>query len=112
MSAPPRLYSFRFVLLLCLQFTFGLGFSSFFLLPKYLTEVHAVDAGVIGRIMAAGPISAVIVIPLLARIIERVRRHYLLLAAAVGMCAAALGFTRLDELHVGVYLLRALQGAA
>ena len=39
METPPRLYSSRFLLLLGLQFVFGLGFSSFFLLPKYLTEV-------------------------------------------------------------------------
>ena len=60
MTATPSLYHPRFILILVLQFLFGLGFSSFFLLPKYLTEVHHADATLIGRVMAAGPVFAVI----------------------------------------------------
>jgi MFS family permease len=112
MTAAKPLYSSRFVLILGLQFVFGLGFSSFFLLPKYLTAIHQADAGWIGRIMATGPISAVLTMPLLARHIDRLRRHHLLLAAALLMLMASLGFTTLGELGPGVYLLRALQGAA
>jgi MFS family permease len=112
MTAARPLYTSRFVLILGLQFVFGLGFSSFFLLPKYLTAVHHADAGWIGRIMAAGPISAVLTMPLLARHIDRLRRHHLLMAAASFMLAASLGFAGLTELGPVVYLLRALQGAA
>jgi MFS family permease len=54
---PPKLYSPRFLMILGLQFIFGLGFSSFLLLPKYLTEVHVADATAIGRIMVAGPLA-------------------------------------------------------
>jgi MFS family permease len=102
----------RFVLLLSLQFLFGLGFSSFLLLPKYLTEVHAADATLIGRVMAAAPISAVLAIPLLAPYIDRVRRQYLLSASALVMLVASFGFTLLGPLEPMVYVLRALQGAA
>lgn len=112
MTAAAPLYSFRFVLILTLQFAFGLGFSSFFLLPKYLTEVHRADATVIGQVMAAGPLSAVLSMPLVARHIDRVRRHQLLFGAALCMLAASLGFAGLDALGPTVYLLRALQGAA
>ena len=112
MTAPLPLYSSRFVLILGLQFVFGLGFSSFFLLPKYLTEVHQADATLIGRIMAAGPISAVIAMPLLARHVDRIRRHYLLLWSALAMLVASLGFTWLTTLGFSIYVLRALQGAA
>jgi MFS family permease len=102
----------RFVLLLSVQFLFGLGFSSFLLLPKYLTEVHAADATLIGRVMAAGPISAVLAIPVLAPCIDRVRRQYLLSVSALVMLAASFGFTLLGPLEPMVYVLRALQGAA
>jgi MFS family permease len=112
MTAPTPLYSSRFVLILALQFVYGLGFSSFFLLPKYLTEVHQADATLIGRIMAAGPISAVIAMPLLARHVDQIQRHYLLLWAALAMLTASLGFTWLTTLGPSIYVLRALQGAA
>jgi MFS family permease len=112
MSALPALYSQRFVLILGLQFTFGLGFSSFLLLPKYLSEVHASDATVIGRVGAAGPLAAVLVVPLLASYIDRFRRHRLMLASALVMIGASLGFATLSELGRSVYVLRLLQGAA
>src|SRR3954462_14317205 len=42
-KALPSLVSPRFHLLLGVQFVFGLGFSSFLLLPKYMTQVHGAD---------------------------------------------------------------------
>lgn len=112
MTAHPPLYNARFLLILALQFLFGLGFSSFFLLPKYLTEVHQADATLIGRVMAAGPVFAVVSMLFLARYVDRLRRHYLLLGGALAMLTASLGFSLLGEVEPGIYLLRALQGAA
>ncbi len=113
MSEPlPPLYRAKFVVLLLVQFVFGLGFSSFLLLPKYLTVAHAADASTIGRVGATGPIVAVLALPLIAPYIDRVRRQYLLAFSAAAMFAAALGFAYLRELEPSVYLLRALQGAA
>jgi MFS family permease len=112
MSALPALYSQRFVLILGLQFTFGLGFSSFLLLPKYLAEVHAASATAIGRVGAAGPLAAVLVVPLLAPHIDRFRRPRLMLASALLMIIASLGYAALSELGAAVYVLRMLQGAA
>ena len=112
MTPTQPLYNARFILILALQFLFGLGFSSFFLLPKYLTEVHQADATLIGRVMAAGPVFAVLSMPVLARYVDRLRRHYLLLGAALAMLTASLGFSLLGEAEPGIYLLRALQGAA
>ncbi|HTV23966.1 MAG TPA: MFS transporter [Polyangiaceae bacterium] len=107
-----HLYSARFVLILALQFTFGLGFSSFLLLPKYLAEVHGADATSIGRVAAAGPVAAVMVMPLLAFTIDRFRRHRLMLASALMMLTAALGFAFTSSFGPGLYALRMLQGAA
>lgn len=110
--APPRLHSARFAVILGLQFTYGLGFSSFLLLPKYLTEAHAADATAIGRIMAAGPLAAVVAMPLLASTIDRFRRQRLMLVSALTMLAASLGFAFTSGIGPGLYLLRMLQGAA
>lgn len=112
MSAEPPLYSPRFVLVLALQFTYGLGYSSYLLLPKYLTEVHAADATAIGRIMAAAPLAAVVTMPLLATYIDRFRRHQLMLLCALAAFITSLAFAYLTELGVEAYLLRVLQGAA
>src|SRR5688572_25390687 len=109
---PAKLYQPRFVLVLALQFLFGLGFSSFLLLPKYLAEVHHADGALIGRAVAAGPIAAVLVAPLLAARIDRLRRHYLMSAAGFTMLIASVGFVELRELEPMMYVLRALQGAA
>lgn len=106
------LYQPRFIVILVLQFVLGMSFSSFFLLPKYLAEVQHADASLIGRIMAAAPISAVLVMPLLARHIDHVRRHFLLFAAGLALGAAALGFAVMARLGPSVYVLRALQGMA
>ncbi len=111
MTTPPSLFRPRFLLLLAVQFVFGLGFSSFFLLPKYLTEVHGADPDLIGRIMAAGPLAAVAAIPLVARFIDRVPRRWLLAAGALSMVVGAVGFYLQRELGPTTYLLRALQGA-
>ncbi len=112
MSAVPALYSRRFVTILSLQFAFGLGFSSFLLLPKYLAEAHAADATTIGRVMAAGPLAAVVTVPLLAFYIDRFRRPRLMFAAAVTMLATSICFSLVAELGAVVYVLRFLQGAA
>ena len=74
-TALPSLVSPRFLLLLGVQFVFGLGFSSFLLLPKYLTQVHAANSELIGHLMAAGPLAAVLVIPLVAPRLDRVGRR-------------------------------------
>lgn len=110
--APPRLHSARFGVILALPFLFGLGFSSFLLLPKYLTVVHAADPSAIGRIMAAGPVAAVVVMPLLAFTIDRFRRQRLMLASALTMVVASLGFVFATEIGPGLFALRMLQGAA
>jgi MFS family permease len=102
----------RFLLLLGVQFLFGLGFSSFLLLPKYLTRVHAADSELIGHLMAAGPLAAVLVIPLVASRLDRLPRHYLLFGAAFTMMLASLGFAALEGLGIAVYAFRGLHGAA
>src|SRR5262245_34394404 len=111
MSTPPSLYNARFLVLLALQFVFGLSFSSFFLLPKYLTEVHAANADVIGLIVAAAPVAAVATIPLLATRVDRLPLRWLMVAGTVAMCLTSLGFARLGPPSLGLFLLRALHGA-
>jgi MFS family permease len=107
-----RLFNPRFVLALALQFFFGLGFSSFLLLPKYLAQVHRADAATIGRVVAAGPIAAVMVMFLLARYIDRVGRHWLLAVGAGLVVVSSLGFAAGPALGLEMYALRLLQGFA
>lgn len=111
-QALPSLTSPRFVLLLMVQFVYGLGFSTFLLLPKYLTQVHHADAQLIGHLMAASPVASVLVLPFVAPRIDRVSRHHLLFWSALITMAGSLGFAALDGLGPIAYALRALHGAA
>jgi MFS family permease len=111
METPPRLYNPQFLLLLALQLVFGLGFSSYFLLPKYLTEVHGSNADVIGLVMAASPVTAVLTIPLLALHIDRLPRRWLMVGGALGMAISGVGFAELGAPGPAMFALRALQGA-
>lgn len=107
-----RLFTPRFVLALGLQFFFGLGFSSFLLLPKYLAQQHHAGPELIGRMVAAGPIASVAVMFLLARYIDRTSRHWLLALGSALVFTSSLGFASGPEVGASMYALRALQGAA
>jgi MFS family permease len=111
METPPSVFNPRFLVLLALQFVFGLSFSSFFLLPKYLTEVHGGSADIIGLVMAAAPVAAVAAVPLLATRIDRLPLRWLMVAGALAMAVTSLGFAPLGPPNGSMLALRALQGA-
>jgi len=50
-----ELLSKQFVLMLLVQFSFGLGYSAFFLLPKYLSRELDAGAAAIGAIASMAP---------------------------------------------------------
>ena len=108
----PTLYSARFLSILGLQFVFGLGFSSFLLLPKYLAVVHGAGADGIGRVMAAAPVAVVLLMPIQAYGIDRYLRPRVMLVASLTLAFAAFGFSAVDALGPLVYVLRMFQGAA
>lgn len=115
MSAPesPRkdaLLTPPFVLMLCVQFCFTYSFSTFFLLPKYLTrELHASSA-VIGGLSSINLLAGVLATPLLGAWIDRGARRPAIIAGAVVHALSSCGYAFVHEISIAMYALRIMQG--
>jgi len=101
-----------FVLLLCVQFCFGIAFSVFFLLPKYLAREFHASSAVIGAVAAISLLAGVAATPLLGAVIDRGARRPAIFYGALlnALCAAA--FAAVHTISLGFYLLRAVQGVS
>jgi MFS family permease len=96
---------------LCLLATFGLGFSGFLLLPKYLTELGA-SAKTIGVMSASMSVAVVVATPLSAYLIGRLARPQLIRLAALLLGSSSLAFLVVPEPGLVMVGLRLLQGVA
>jgi len=108
-SEPP-LFGRDFALILATQLAFGLAFSSFFLLPKFVvTELHGSPSQV-GYVGALAVVAAVLVSPLCGKLLDRGTRRPLMFCGCLLSGVGALAF--LGVTHVGSYLyaVRAVQG--
>lgn len=101
-----------FVLMLCVQFCFGLAFSTFFLLPKYLTREFHASSAAIGAVAAIALLSGVIATPVLGAAIDRgARRPAITYGAFVnGLCGGA--FAWIHSVSLPLYLLRTVHGVS
>jgi MFS family permease len=106
------IWSREFVELLVTQFTFGLGFSIFYLLPKYLRLEFRATASQIGLVMGAGLVAAVAATPVTALWLGRGARRLPALVGLTMLCVSALGFMTVTHLGPFLLVLRALQGFA
>ena len=106
------LFSRPFVLMLCAQFCFGLSYSTFFLLPKYLArEMHA-DARAIGAVAATALISGVVAVPFIGAAIDRGRRTPYITWGAIVSALSACAFASVHSIGLPLYALRAINGVA
>lgn len=111
MSGPPAHASRAFGHLLWLQVAFGLAFSTFLMLPKYLVSLGA-DAGAVGLVNGAFALGAVLAAPLVPRAAGRLGAVACLAAASATMAAGSLGFTLVSSAGPLALALRLLQGMA
>ena len=104
------LLSKPFVLLLCVQFCFGLSFSCFFLLPKYLAREFHATADAIGAVAATALVAGVVASPLMGTWLDRGgRRPFITLGALVnGLSGGA--FVFVHAISAPLYALRAVHG--
>jgi MFS family permease len=102
----------QLVLLLSLQFSFGLAFSTFVLLPKILAaSLHAGPAA-IGRVMAMFAYAGLAAALLAGRRAARRGRRRLIIEGTLLMIASALGYLAVDRIGPLAMALRAAHGAA
>jgi MFS family permease len=106
------LYTRSFVSLLLAQSAFGYAFASFFLLPKFVTTELGRGPEQIGLVMAAFGATAVIGIPLVGSLVDRLGRRRFMTAGALLMAATSLGFLWVEEVDALIFALRGLQGIA
>lgn len=91
---------------------FGLSYSSFLLLPKFLRLELQAPASQIGRVMGAAPIAAAIIAPFVGDLASRFSRVTVLRLALLAETVAAFGFCAASEVGLLTYFFRALQGVA
>ena len=112
-SAPSdKLLTPPFVLMLCVQFCFGLSYSSFFLLPKFLArELHA-DASVIGVVAATALIAGVLATPWLGSALDRGRRAPFMTGGALVNAISGAAFAFVHSVSWPIFALRAVHGVS
>jgi MFS family permease len=106
------LFTRNFVALLAAQACFGFSFSSFFLLPKFMTVELQAGPDQIGSVTASFYLTAVLMGPWMGTVVDRRGRRRFLTAGALLQAAAALGFMWVDQVGPLLYGLRMLQGCA
>lgn len=111
-TSSPRVLTRGFVALLLTQTCFSFGFSSFFLLPKFLaSELHA-SASEIGNVIGVFGVAVVILILLIGIWIDRGSRVRFLTGGNLLMAGVCLGFTQVETVGPLLFALRIVQGAA
>jgi MFS family permease len=102
----------QFAILLTLQFSFGIAFSTFLLLPKLLAVyLHAGPAGV-GLINSTFAAAGVAAIPFVGARVDRPGRPRLIRNGSLLMVFSALAYIAVDHVGVLAVALRAMHGVA
>ena len=102
----------QFVLLLVATAIFGLSFSTYFLLPKFLAVELNADAITIGAVGALSMLASVIAMPFIGVQIDRHGRKYFGFFGAAIFAVGSAGFLWIDSVGPLLMIVRILQGAA
>ncbi|HSC87752.1 MAG TPA: MFS transporter [Polyangiaceae bacterium] len=101
-----------FFRILGVQMAFGLVYSAFLLLPKYLRLQHHASSTTIGWVAGAAVVAGAIFAPLVGGWAARLPRLLVLGAGMLAAGIAALGFAFVERVGVTMFVLRAVQGFA
>jgi MFS family permease len=90
----------------------GFAFSSFYLLPKFLTRELAAGPDEVGFVVGVFGLATVAFTPFAGRCIDRFPRRYALVAGSVLMGLSALGFLAVHSVGALIGGLRVVQGVS
>ena len=107
-----RLLTSRFFVLLAATASFGLAFSAYFLLPKYLAVVLGADPATIGGLNAISMFASVVAMPFVGIQVDRLGRKGFGIAGALVFALASGTFYFIDEIGIVLWIVRILQGFA
>jgi MFS family permease len=102
----------QLVLLLALQFSFGLAYSIFLLLPKIFATSLRAGPGGIGLVQSMFSLAAFVAVPFVGARVDRPGRARLIATGSLLMLAASLGFLAVDRVGPLALALRSAQGVA
>ena len=102
----------QFALLLVATAVFGISFSTYFLLPKFLALELGADAVTIGGLSAASMLASVFTMPFIGVQIDRHGRKFFGLLGAVTFAVSCAGYLVIESVSPLLWLLRLLQGFA
>lgn len=105
-----RVWTRGYVRILAIQALFGLSFSAFLLLPKFLRVELSASATEIGWVAGAAVIMGALSAPLMGPVSARVHPRALLLFGVVSSAAAALCYLAVERVGPLLYALRVVQG--
>lgn len=103
------LWTLPFCTLLVVQFAFGVAFSSFFALPKYLIEALHAESSLVGNAHGAFAIVGVVLVPAIGRALDRFGRRRVL---SFGLLTGVLSFGPFGWVQApwAILALRAVHG--
>jgi MFS family permease len=111
-SEPERLLTPGFVRLLCVQFCFGLSYSTFFLLPKFLTREFHASADVIGAVASVSLIAGVLATPWMGAWLDRGSRRPFIRYGALVNAVSGCGFALVHSASWPIFALRIVNGVS
>jgi MFS family permease len=92
------------------QASFGVAYSIFLILPKYLATQLAATTGRIGWIMAGAAVSNVVAAPFVGRIRDSGGARRAMVAGNLALAAGAVGFVFVKSPGLAAFLCRGLHG--
>ncbi len=104
------LFSAQFVLLLAVTTLFGLSFSTYFLLPKFLAVELAADPVTIGSVTTIFWLASALTVPFVGGQIDRRGRKVFAAAGGLILALSCAGFLWVDSVGPLIWALRILQG--
>lgn len=93
------------------NFCFFMSFATYFLLPLHIQALGGSKAW-IGAVMGAAGLASLLVMPAIGLSLDRWGRRPFLIAGALGMTAASLGFYATTQLGAALFACRVLQGVS
>ena len=108
----PPLWTARFLALIASQICFGYAFSSYFLLPTFLSRELGASASTVGGVMSLTSAAVVVLLPLVGSATDRFGRKIFIALGGAAMALASFGFVFVDAVGPLLYGLRLVQAAS
>jgi predicted MFS family arabinose efflux permease len=108
----PPLWTARFAALIASQICFGYAFSSYFLLPTFLTRELGASASTVGAVMSLTSAAIVVLLPLVGAATDRFGRRPFIALGGASMALASFAFLFVDSVGPLLYLVRLLQAVS